>query len=58
MANTVDNTIFKDWKDLLADFKSKVNGTVAQVNEVKEKVEGMKIDILNEIANGQYIRDP
>ena len=58
MAKTVDNTLFSDWKDLIQEFVSKVDGTLEQVNEVKMKVEGMKVDILNEIANGQYIRDP
>ena len=58
MAKTVANTLFSDWSNLLTEFKNKLDGTLAQVNEVKEKVEGMKVDILNEIANGQYIRDP
>lgn len=53
----VTKTILDEWKERIDTFNTNVDKTLDVIRESKNEIEQMKVDILNEIHNGQYIRD-
>lgn len=53
----VTKTILDEWKEQLDEFDAKVDKTLAQIRQYKADIAQIKVDILNEIHNGQFIRD-
>lgn len=52
-----DKTILDEWKSLITDFNDNVEKSLEVIRNYKRDIEKMKVDLLNEINEGQYIRD-
>ncbi|MBO4811126.1 MAG: hypothetical protein J5552_06110 [Prevotella sp.] len=57
MAVTVDDSLLGTWKKLIDEFQIKATQDLNEVRQYKQDIEQMKVDILNEINNGQFITD-
>jgi hypothetical protein len=57
MAVTVNDTLLGAWKKLIDEFQEKASQNLNVVRQYKQDIEQMKVDILNEINNGQFITD-
>ena len=53
----VKKTILDEWKEQLDAFNTDANKTLAEIRQYKAEIAQIKVDILNEIHNGQFIRD-
>lgn len=53
----VGKTILDEWKERIDKFYKNLDTTLVEIRKSKNEIEQMKVDILNEIHNGQYIRD-
>lgn len=50
-------TILDEWKELISKLNDNVDKSLEEVRGYKRDIEKMKVDIMNQIHNGQYIRD-
>ena len=49
--------IFKEWKEALDKFHDSIEKDLAEVRRQKAAVQRIKVDIINELESGRYIRD-
>ena len=57
MAQKTGDTILNDWKETLDNFYNKATEVLSVVRLCKSEVEQMKVELLNQINNGQFITD-
>jgi hypothetical protein len=50
-------TIFSNWLSALQDLQSSVSKDLSEIRKQKAEIQQLKVDILNEVARGKYIRD-
>lgn len=53
----VGRTILDEWKEQVDNFSKEVDKSLEEVRRHKLEIEQLKQELLNEIHNGQYIRD-
>ena len=51
------DTIFSNWLSALQDLQSSVSKDLSEIRKQKAEIQQLKVDILNEVARGRYIRD-
>ena len=51
------DTVFSDWKQALQDLQNCVEKDLDEIRKQKAEVQQIKIDILNQLAEGKYFRD-
>lgn len=49
--------IFKEWKEALDKFQDSIEKDLEEVRQQKAEVQRLKIDIINELESGKYLRD-
>lgn len=57
MAIETQDTAINDWKKKVDEFYSKADAKLEEVHKCKQELEQLKVDILNQINNGQYYSD-
>ena len=50
-------TIFTNWLSALNDLQSSVSKDLAEIRKQKAEIQQLKVDIINEVAKGKFIRD-
>lgn len=50
-------TIYKQWKKVLDDFKASVDKELNEVRRCKAEMQQIKLDIIDQFSKGQYFRD-
>ena len=53
----MSDTIFTDWLSALKNLQSSVSKDLTEIRKQKAEIQQLKVDILNEVARGKYIRD-
>ena len=53
----VEKTVLDEWKELIDKFNSNVDKYLTEIRKYKQDMEQMKVEMLNEINNGQFISD-
>ena len=51
------DTIFTDWLSALQNLQSSVSKDLAEIRKQKAEIQQLKVDIINEVARGKFIRD-
>ena len=51
------DTIFSNWVSALKDLQSSVSKDLSEIRKQKAEIQQLKVDILNEVARGRFIRD-
>ena len=51
------DTVLSDWQKAIDDFYSKADAKLDEVRDCKQQLEQFKLEILNQINNGQYYSD-
>lgn len=52
-----EKTILEEWKDLLSEFNSNVDKSLKDIRQYKRDIEKMKVELVDELRGGQFIRD-
>ena len=50
--------IFDKWEEKLSDFKDNVESELDEIRKIKSELQQMQLDLVSQIKNGQYVRDP
>ena len=51
------DTIFTNWLTALQNLQSSVSKDLAEIRQQKAEIQQLKVDIMNEVARGKFIRD-
>ena len=49
--------IFDDWKKTLSNFESSVEKDLKEIRQCKAEIQGMKVELINQMKKGHYLRD-